>query len=536
MPRKNSNEYNTFVLYYVVVFVADYLPGCQGLSLKDHSRPGLWNLYLDMRRQPEWFGQSLTKLVPFVRKEYGIQKNKKIKSFALPDVRVQVNAAMLAALLQRHTLQKYSSSSSAKKFSNISGNWSYGMENLNKKKAVAAQASLQTPPILMRLPADSAAYVKGLEWTLTMYTTGGVEDYRYSYPAASPTVMNLVSYLEHKADVQNSENEVDDSNQEPALLSFKERAALQPLLPAACALALLPARSRMQAATALRHLMDADSPVAEIYAVCKECQHLARSIREANAQLEEVRTQLSKLQEKLSSVGLDSESALEADSDLALALERWEAAGDPLRDLLRDLSRSHHKHVMESHPYKPFPTEDLEDAVLSVPTNKYPLWERQLTKFGREIVFSAKADGTPELPTSDDEGEDPRWLKECIRFANAYPKIVKADILRQNATRVDRQVLPLHPYMQPGGAVRVPPRRAFGTHVALKPAAPLQRPMFSTLDGNLISCFQTSTTCGLPMHIARVNRGSLAASRGGMFVHYAKTIVPKLPWLRKIVS
>ena len=520
----------------MAVFVADYLPGCQGLSLKDHTRPGLWNLYLDMRRQPEWFGQSLTKLVPVVRKEYGSHKKKKIKSLGLPEVKVQVNAAMLAALLQRHMLQKYSSSSSKKKFSNISGNWSFGMESINKKKAVAAQASLQTPPILMRLPPDSASYVKGLEWTLTMYTTGGVEDYRYSYPAASPTVMSLVSYLEQKAAVQNSESEVDNSSQEQGLLSFKERAALQPLLPAACALALLPARSRMQAATALRHLMDADSPVAEIYAVCKECQHLARSIREANAQLEEVRTQLSKLQDKLSSVGLDSETALEADSDLADALERWEAAGDPLRDLLRDLSRSHHKHVMESHPYKPFPTEDLEDAVLSVPTNKYPLWERQLTKFGREIVFSAKSDATPELQPSDDEEEDPQWLKECIRFANAYPKIVKADVLRQNATRVDRQVLPLHPYMQPGGAVRVPPRRAFGTHVGLMPAAPLHRPMFSKLDRKVTSPLSTSIASGLPMHVARASRGSMAASRSGMFVQYAKTIVPKLPWLRKIIT
>ncbi|KAI8102885.1 hypothetical protein M9434_005677 [Picochlorum sp. BPE23] len=449
----------------------DYLPGCQGLTLKDNSRPGIWNLYLDMRRQPEWMGQNLTRLVP-VGDAQGpvLNKHGKLDSLPLPSVQVKLNEAMVAALLSRSLEQKYASipGDRRKNFSDISGNWTFGLKHLDRKKMQASLDAQPTPQLLMRKPADSAAYIKGIEWTLTMYSTGGIDDYRYSYPAAPPTVTNLVHYLESKSTASNDDK---DENEGGVFvsgtkgLSFHEQAALQPLLPAACALALLPARSRNQAASALRHLMDADSPVAEIYAVCKECQRLARSIREANAELEEVRKELGDLQHKLSSVGLDSESAIEADSDLAAALEKWEAAGEPLRDLLRDLSRSHHKHVMESHPYKPFPTEELEEAMLAVPVSKYPYWERQLTKFGREIVYKK----TDEASSLNDQ-HNQKWMKDCLRFAKAYPKVADEEHISEIGKTIGRHVVPLHPYMQPGGPMRLPPKRAFSTST---PAAPM---------------------------------------------------------------
>jgi hypothetical protein len=449
----------------------DYLPGCQGLTLKDNTRPGLWNLYLDMRRQPEWFGQSLTKCVPIQDHDISSPSSsssssdkKTIDTLPVPTFAVKINGPMVAALITRNIEQKYVPIPSEKRqnFGNIEGNWKFGMKNVDRKKIRAAQAAAQTPQILMRKPADPAAYIKGLEWTLTMYSTGGVDDYRYSYPAAPPTLMNLVQYLDSK---NHASDDIDDEESaiQPRLssMSFNDKAALQPLLPAACALALLPARSRSQAASALRHLMDADSPVAEIYAVCKECQRLAKSIREANAELEEVRKELASVQDKLSSIGLDSETALEVDDDLSSALEKWEAAGEPLRDLLRELSRSHHKHVMESHPYKPFPTEDLEEAMLSVPVNKYPFWERQLTRFGREIVY--KRSKQKESNEFDDSEQSPKWMKECIRFANAYPKVADAQYIQEESKHISRNIVPLHPYMQPGGAIRLPPRRSFST-------------------------------------------------------------------------
>lgn len=436
-------------------------------------RPGLWNLYLDMKRQPEWLGQNLTRTIEGKDADDMSQKARQSRtaSTSAPNIKVKINYGMLAALLQRHLDQKYINVTpqKRKKFNVIAGNWDYGMSTVNMKKIASMQANVTTPQVVMRLPADASSYVKGIEWTLTMYSTGSIQDYRYSYPAAPPAVQHLIAYLDQKAKAESSDSEEDQVEDCERGLSFKEKAALQPLLPAACALALLPARSRMQAATALRHLMDADSPVAEIYAVCKECQRLAKNIRQANAELEEVRRELANLQDKLTSVGLDSESALEADGELAAAVEKWEAAGDPLRDLLRELSRSHHKHVMESHPYKPFPTDDLEDAVLSVPTSKYPFWERQLTRFGREIVYRSKSDAESSSAnsTESEEGQEgePRWLRECVRFAHAYPKIAKPELLKQVAPRVEREVLPLHPYMQPGGAMRLPPRRAFSTSV-----------------------------------------------------------------------
>ena len=143
-------------------------------------------------------------------------------------------------------------------------------------------------------------------------------------------------------------------------------------------------------------------------------------------------------------------------------LARKEAAGEPLRDMLRDLSRSHHKHVMEKHPFKPFPTEDLEEAVLNVPVSKYPFWERQLTRFGREIVFKnvdaavggggqavavAVAEGEGEVGKDGKDGHESKWIKECIRFANAYPKVAKADSIVEGAKHVGRLIVPLHPYM-----------------------------------------------------------------------------------------
>ena len=473
----------------------DYLPGCQGLTLKDNTRPGLWNLYLDMRRQEAWFGQSLTVLEEIGGGSVGgdggaaatetdgssAPENRTVKprgdALPLPRFRVRINGPMVAALINRNIEQKYAPVHNEKRvnFGGIAGNWDFGMKMVDQKKIRAAQLAVSTPQILMRKPADCAGYIKGLEWTLTMYSTGGVDDYRYSYPAAPPTLVSLVQYLEGvaAANQTNAAKAASEGHQEIVRhveKSFMEKAALQPLLPAACALALLPARSRNQAASALRHLMDADSPVAEIYAVCKECQRLAKSIREANAELEDVRKELASVQDKLSSMGLDSESAFEVDNDLAAALEKWEAAGEPLRDMLRELSRSHHKHVMEAHPYKPFPTEDLEEAVLNVPISKYPFWERQLTRFGREIVFKKVDTGEGE---GEGEGHETKWMKECVRFANAYPKVAKADSIVEGAKHVGRLIVPLHPYMQPGGSIRLPPRRAFSSSTTVAQPPPL---------------------------------------------------------------
>lgn len=105
-----------------------------------------------------------------------------------------------------------------------------------------------------------------------------------------------------------------------------------------------------------------------------------------------------------------------------------------------------------------------QEAVLTVPVSKYPFWERQLTRFGREIVFKKVEEESTSSVSKQQEahgGHESKWMKECIRFANAYPKVAKADTIIEGAKHVGRLIVPLHPYMQPGGSIRLPPRRAF---------------------------------------------------------------------------
>ena len=56
-----------------------------------------------------------------------------------------------------------------------------------------------------------------------------------------------------------------------------------PLLPAACALALMPRPAQQHAPTALQHLMGRDSPISDVYDECTECVQLRTS--EAAVQL-----------------------------------------------------------------------------------------------------------------------------------------------------------------------------------------------------------------------------------------------------------
>jgi hypothetical protein len=374
-----------------------------------------------------------------------------------------------------------------------------------------------------RPAANVDSYIQGLEWVLTMYGTGAVSDYRFSYPAAPPTLPSFIEVLEgihnKSGDTDSTEEGVekgaDAAEQQTTSVgalnphknypssSNPSRAGLQPLIPAACALALLPAKSRRQAATPLRHLMDADSPVAEIYAVCKECQALSTEVRSVSTQMDEVRTKLSSLQHKLGSAAPDADGVHDIEGDLTEAAEGFEAAQDKLKLLLRELSRSQQEHFKEKHPFKPFPTDILEAAVTAVTEDQYPPRERRLARFGREMVFKSGqyASGSYSATSSIDGDEEeqelnltanaaaaagaageenglikpkqynnsqnpenyngnlletnlylglPGWLKDASRFAAAYPRIGSQDIVLGASYGVVREVLPLHPYMQPG--------------------------------------------------------------------------------------
>ena len=211
-----------------------------------------------------------------------------------------------------------------------------------------AECQLPTPP------------AQGLEWVLQMYSSGAVRDYRFAYDFMAPSLPELLRALgsmQEQREAQQAERRarragaaaaaaparqgsLSDGEQEqqgavaaaggegeqPAAL--RRRRSLQPLLPAACAMALLPRGGRMHAggtswqaglggvgsaaralgrrvphssaapasalltltvpalpcppalnaATALQHLMDEGSELEEIYAVCEECAALGQRV------------------------------------------------------------------------------------------------------------------------------------------------------------------------------------------------------------------------------------------------------------------
>ena len=412
----------------------DYLPACAGgLSLKSKTHPGLWNLYLDMRRQKEWEGASLVRKVcsgcnsssknpkKRQRKSKDGSKNPshEKRRNCSGNVYIEINKPMLAALLQRHyeqrmavlentTEKKPKQSFSTKNWSEKSwkGSWDFGPpEDPDFMSKLDQLPILTTPATHARLSADPETYFQGILWVLSMYSTGKVENYRYTYNGGSVPILQLISFLrdgsihtamsrqksrQNSKKTRNSISSDENSNLEDSETGSMEEEALEnqssssssnePLIPAACALALLPARGRLLAATPLRHLMDADSPIAEIYAVCKECQRLASELRSVGTEFENVRKELANLQAALAGAPLDSEEPAYAEEDLSGAVERCEHAQDRLRKILAELSRSQKEHLLAMHPFKPFPTAELEAAVTAVPKRKYPYRERRLLR------------------------------------------------------------------------------------------------------------------------------------------------------------
>ena len=522
----------------------DYLPGCQGMALQNKGRPGLWSLYLDMRKQPQWKDRSLVLRRCDDGEEMkeigGVEQQETTLVHGGESSAVSIDKMMLSALLRRYNEQRLIlggdgiPGATNIKQSYVDGSWNWGFENntstrksnssSNNTCASAFPHQSSTLYHHSREPANPERYIHGLEWTLAMYATGSVSDYRFSYPGAPPMLSALLEELEKDeavvefaATADEKENNVNGAQNNGgggdavSKVSSPRREDLQPLIPAACALALLPARSRRQAATALRHLMDPDSPIAEIYAICEDCQKIAGEVRSVSFQLDDVRKQLVSVQDIMSAAAPDADGAHDAAADLAAASEVFEAAQENLKVLLRELSKTQQEHFKEKHPFKPFPTEALEAAVMAVPREHYPPRERRLARFGREMVFRSAeyaslsveeeggevvvgeqrehvngggggggelftsgggggtASAPPPFPRQDGGGgsfadeEDsreyyaqsdafsvlPGWLKDASRFVVAYPRLGSHDVVQGAAYGVIRKVLPLHPYMQP---------------------------------------------------------------------------------------
>jgi hypothetical protein len=477
----------------------DYLPGLAGLRLGGRRRGGAWALYHRMRAEPRWAGQFLV-----ARGAGG--------GAAAAATGAALNAPMLAALLRRHRAERAAATrrgaaagtahtaaddegaagaDEARDFADAAAD----EEARGATDASAdAESSLDADDALSSSTAsdldaaggtndgNAAAYVEGLEWVLGMYATGSVRDYRYAFFGGPPRLGALIAHLEALAAAParaataggvGAGGGGGGGEEEPADARLARHwRQLEPLTPAACALALLPALGRRHAATALRHLFDAGSPLYPLYAVCGECRAASDAARAVSKDLEGVKARLFALA-KAPAAG--AAGTPEGEEDAAAATERLERVQDRLRATLRELSKTQRDHVAAAHPPTPFPAAELEAAVAAVPIGAYPRRERRLARFGREMAYTwageaaaaaveaaeaavaaaaeagdgAEAAAAPALaPARADP--TPAWLYDAASFAAAYPRLADPAVLRA-AARLSREVLPLRPYMLPGG-------------------------------------------------------------------------------------
>jgi hypothetical protein len=169
-----------------------------------------------------------------------------------------------------------------------------------------------TPPQGAPLPsADAQQYLKGAVWTMQMYIAGRCPDYRYTYAGASPSAPEILQVLRRRRcaaarpcsilggalwsveqALLRAASACLSSTQRPSsspssrqvlqqqpligLATFPDRTppSPEPLLPHACAMALLPAASAALAPSGLRHLMQVRAWAA---ACAKPCHWLARA-------------------------------------------------------------------------------------------------------------------------------------------------------------------------------------------------------------------------------------------------------------------
>jgi hypothetical protein len=113
----------------------DYMPAIQGLQLSNKLRPGLWDLYLDMRSRPEWQGQSL------VLRQCDCSLPSGEGSSSSPGtceggLTVEINATMVATLLQRYLDQRFLQKPLENTILSFVGSWDEG-----PKEASVAQVS-----------------------------------------------------------------------------------------------------------------------------------------------------------------------------------------------------------------------------------------------------------------------------------------------------------------------------------------------------------------------------------------------------------
>ncbi|KAG2440154.1 hypothetical protein HXX76_004267 [Chlamydomonas incerta] len=260
-----------------------------------------------------------------------------------------------------------------------------------------------------KAPADPRLYLRGCVWLLQMYLTGQCPDYRFYYDGAAPTAAALRAALDAA---------VAAGTRHIALDTFgpPDARAAQPLLPVACALALLPANCAHLAAPCVRQLMA--SPAANddgdeqgeaaaaaaggggldeevydsLYGECHTCREISTELSAASRSIQSLRGDEGRLLNLLRSVqrGTVPLGETATESGLQQELEVVAAKMEETKRTLHSLERQRRDHTSAAHPYRRFPIEKLEaaaDAVLATAEVSEP--ERASTSFGRPVVLRA---------------------------------------------------------------------------------------------------------------------------------------------------
>ncbi|GFR52277.1 hypothetical protein Agub_g14812, partial [Astrephomene gubernaculifera] len=396
----------------------DYLPGAKGVALDGSGRSGLWRTYQRAVSSP-------TSACPLGPRA----------SLTLIDPATgtpMLDAAALAALL---------------KLAGVGGGGGGGGGaggGGRDAEDVAAGGGLAPKP-----PADPRVYLYGCVWLLTMYLTGQCPDYRFYYDGLAPTASSLRAACEAA---------VAAGNPHLSLASFgpTDPRATMPLLPVACALALLPANCRHLAAPCVRHLMDGgngssgssqddvagtssdegsgngngrsiavvavataaatatvthqhqpqqphqhqalDGDVYELlYGECTECLHHSSEAARLQRLVASTKQAVSLAAGRLDAVQRGTAPVGEPDEQqLQRELSEAEAKYEAAKSQARLMEQRRRRHITSAHPYRRFPVEKLEQVAEAVLAAR-PIspGERPATAFGRPLLLRA-FDSKPE--------------------------------------------------------------------------------------------------------------------------------------------
>ncbi|CAD7699023.1 unnamed protein product [Ostreobium quekettii] len=326
----------------------DYLPAVPGVAMKrfdsfgDHD--GLWATYLRMRKLPTYQKRALA--------------NRGADGFTVLD------AEFVADLLDKASIPQ------------------------------------RAQPVTVNIKAaDPEQYLQGLSWILDMYQGGVCPDYRFCYDGLGPTSDELCQVLRkfklappaHKKRLQEKAmaSAVPKGQQGRALKGQaqqgqrKNDSSSSAMKPVVCAMALLPKQGQSVAPMALRHLMNTDSSIYDMYTDCKECDRLSSEVAAHQVALAQMSRHRLLLQEKLLWLSKSNETDPVLQKETALMSTKIEA----LKKRITLNAAHRQQHLENAHPYAPFAIHRIEKAVGDVPLSDYPAKERHLAKFGSDFIY-----------------------------------------------------------------------------------------------------------------------------------------------------